>query len=351
MSLVKDKIQEAVAKYHWIEYDEATDEINMYIDHHALSTFRQCEAHFVELIMNSLAPKGAGLAGQPPWSLQFGACLHKAVEYLYQSKAMSRFNQAEMIDITVSLWNKFNLDIYSDHKTYKALGGLQGFLALLTQYSFYYSGETERLRPIATEVPFGKNKEVHLGRTIVVVDDPIHEVFINCYLTGRIDFLMDSGRHIGPMDHKTRAIFRENPILEYEQQEGMTGYIYASQKIIQDHFPDLMKTRSLDRMWMNFIQVKSEPDSNKRFRRLPIFKTPTQIEDYKLRQLRTFKKIFEIAVLGEKPDWNTNACMRWYFSECMFRKIHKQNNEATMQMIRETDFKIIGQWNPEDTED
>lgn len=345
--------------YHWFEI-EPDGTINMYLDHHALSSFRMCESLFDLSIV-----KRKALRGGPSWPLAFGAVFHKAVEYLYESKAINNFNPTQLSDLAVTEWNKAGLDKFKDHKTYISLGGLPGFMALLMQYVSYYSGDLERLRPIATETAFGKNKEVPLGNFVIPkfpesteerikfeLNCEFPHYKVNCYLSGRIDFLMDSGNAIGPMDHKTSAFFKNNPMNTYETQEGMTGYIYATNHIIKNHFPELAVKRTTDRMWMNFIQIKSEEDPKKRFRRVPLFKTPWQLEQFRERQLSTFKKIFEIFILKDrKPDWNTNVCNQMWYQECPYRQVHRQGSAESMETILNTNYVTIAPWNPENMQE
>jgi hypothetical protein len=341
-------MEELAERYHWFNIGEGGVP-ELFLDHHALSTFRMCEAHFDLTHLQFYAGKG-----RMPWSLAFGIVFHKAVEYIYKSKATDNFNPNDLYVYAGAAWDKAELDFYSEHKTYQALGGKPGFVALLIQYTAFYSGENERMRPIATEVAFGKAKEAPLGEfTINGCGDFnfLKPIKVRCYLTGRIDFLMDTGSAIGPMDHKTAAFFKGNPIDNYEPQEGMTGYIYATQQIVKRNFPELAEKRQLDRMWMNFIQVKNEPDVNKRFKRIPLFKTPYQLEYYRLRQLSTFKKIFELVTTGRQPDWNTSVCNNYWHNSCQYRNVHRQGSEAAMFTILNQDFEKRPAWNPEECED
>jgi len=179
----------------------------------------------------------------------------------------------------------------------------------------------------------------------------MNKAWVRCYLTGRIDFLMDSGSAIGPLDHKTTAFIRDNPANSYDPQDGMTGYIYASQRIIKDKFPELLSTRKVDRIWMNFAQIAPEADAMKRFRRIPIYKTEYQLEEYRKRQLRTFHKIYDLLILGEKPDWNTSICNNFFHSECQYRNLHRQNTASSMLQILNSDFVVGEEWNPETLKD
>lgn len=334
-------IVDAATKYHWLKIGE--DGVpELYLDHHALSTFRMCEAHFAETHLNFYAPKG-----RAPWGIAFGIVFHKIIEYLYQSKELETFDPNRLFAIASEAWDAADLNYYENskwQKNFNSLGGKAGFIALIMQYCAFYSGEAERLRPIATEVAFGKAKEVPLG-SFNAFEYQTYPV--RCYLTGRIDFLMDSGTAIGAMDHKTRAFFKGDVLMDYLPQEGMTGYIFATQAIIKKNFPELAALRKLDRLWLNFILVSNEIDPNKRFKRLPIFKTEWELEEYRLRQLRTFRKIFELVITDQKPDWNTNACSNWFHTECQYRNVHKQGSRDSVFQILNTDFEQRAAWDPE----
>ena len=155
-------IKEATEQFHWIKVAE-DEAIELYLDHHALSTFRMCEAHFE---LSHIRKYGA--RGRTPWPLAFGIVFHKVVEYIYQSKAIDNFDPDTLVRVASAMWNEADLDYYKDHKTYQALCGQAGFIALVLQYTSFYSGEAERLRPIATEIAFGKAKEVPLGEFYLV---------------------------------------------------------------------------------------------------------------------------------------------------------------------------------------
>lgn len=343
-------LAEAAANFHWIQIaDDNT--VELFLDHHSLSTFRMCEAHF-EL---SHIRKYGG-RGRQPWPLAFGIVFHKAVEYLYASKAIDKFEPDELVRVASKMWDDAGLDAYHEHKTYQALCGKAGFIALVLQYTSFYSGESERLRPIATEIAFGKAREVPLGEFVASIGSVCNSsltrpLTIKCFLTGRIDFLMDSGTAIGPMDHKTSAFFKGDPLANYEPQEGMTGYVLATQHIIKQNFPELAAKRKLDRMWMNFIQVKNEPDNNKRFKRIPLFKTDYQLVQYRQRQISTFKKIFDLVISGRPADWNTSVCNNYWHQPCQFKNVHRQGSEAAMLTILNKDFEVKPAWDPETVED
>lgn len=326
--------------------------LEMYLDHHALSMFRMCEASFELQMMANIRSKSKS------WNLEFGIIFHKMVELFYIQKRDNTFDVNKWLNTALQLWKDANIDEqFSEHKMYKTLGGVYGFIAMMGQYAEHFSKEVDHLRVIGIEIAFGKNKEVPLGEFEIVrqgtgssydglLNDPVR-----CYLTGRIDFLMDSGNAIGPLDHKTTAFFKGNPTNSYDPQEGMTGYIYATRKIIDTKFPELLEGRKVDRIWMNFAQITPQADAMLRFKRTPVFKTEFQLEEYRLRQLRTFHKIYDMLVLGERPDWNTSVCNNMFHSECQFRNLHRQNTQAAMLQVLKSDFIVAEPWDPEAVKD
>lgn len=349
-------IESAVEKFHWLKVGE-DGVIEMYLDHHSLSTFRQCEASFELSMMAGIKAKGKS------WNLEFGILYHKMIEEFYIAKRDNVFDAPKWLGLAVVLWDSYKMEEqFKDHKMYKTLGGLHGFLAMLGQYADHFAAEVDRLRPIGIEITFGKKKECALGEFetthyISNWDYPkgtllaVGHKNVRCYLTGRIDFLMDSGSAIGPLDHKTTAFFRGNPTNSYDPQEGMTGYIFATQQIIKTQFPELVQNRKVDRIWMNFAQITPTANALERFKRVPIFKTEWQLEEYRKRQLRTFHKIYDMVILGERPDWNTAVCNNMFHSECQFRNLHRQNTGSAMLQILQADFIVAPLWNPEEVND
>lgn len=335
-------IEEAVKQFHWLKISE-DGVVEMYLDHHALSSFRQCEGYFETSIMANVQSK------YKSWNLEFGILYHKMVELFYIAKRDDKFDMQEWLEVGIKLWKEAEIDEqFSQHKMYQTLCGVSGFLAMLGQYAHHFAAEVDRLRVIGIEITFGKKKEVQLGQfnTGIGLDD-----YVRCYLTGRIDFLMDSGHAIGPLDHKTTAFFKGNPSNSYDPQEGMTGYVYATRAIVQAKFPELMQGRKVDRIWMNFACLTPDPDPMKRFKRVPIFKTDYQLEEYRKRQLRTFHKIYDMVILGERPDWNTSVCNNMFHTECKFRNLHRQNSSSAMLQVLNQDFIVGKEWNPERIED
>ena len=72
-NLTKDtpnKVDSLLGKYNFISRNPETQEIEIFLDHHSMATFRQCQAKFELEILNNIRPKG-----QPSWPLAFGGCL------------------------------------------------------------------------------------------------------------------------------------------------------------------------------------------------------------------------------------------------------------------------------------
>jgi len=295
--------------------------------------------------------------------LEFGIIWHYMVEEFYIAKRDGVFNINTWLPKAITAWTKAKMDEqFETHKMYKTLGGLSGLIAMCGQYAEHFAAEVDRLRVIGIEITFGKKREVPLGMfeskasMFGSLDDKAGiniygNHVIKCYLTGRMDFLMDSGSSIGPLDHKTTAFFRGDPTAAYNPQEGMTGYVYATKFILKDKFPELLEGRKVDRIWINFAQVTPNANAMERFKRIPIFKTDYQLEEYRLRQLRTFHKIYDMVILGERPDWNTAVCNNMFHSECQYRALHRQNTSDAMLQILQNDFVVAPAWDPEKVED
>jgi hypothetical protein len=332
-----------ISKLHWITKVEK-DKYEMILDHHMLSSWRMCQANFELLHI-----EGRRIKAGYSWSLEFGALLHKMIEHLYKWRLEGTWSLDKTTQEAYHLWDEKNMDRFREHRTCKSLGGKLGFIALTHMYASYYGQDTERIRIIDTEVSFGRNKEVPLGSFQTIVDKKLVTVY--CYLSGRIDFLADDGLKIGPIDHKTRASFNSHDLgATYNPHEGMTGYIYATKKIIETHYPEQAKQRQVNTAWMNFIQVSHEVDPLKRFRRVLLMRTPYQLEEYRLRQIESFKDIFRYLQFSRKAQWNTEVCTHWYGNECVYRPVHRQPDEASQLIVLNNDYSVEEFWNPEKPE-
>jgi len=347
ISLTKEKEMqlELLKKYghlHWIQYNPEDGVIEFYLDNHMLQTFRECEEQFWTYFVLGYSGKGR------VWYFDLGTCVHKMVELYYLLRKAKKFDlQYWGIEICKQIWNTMEMEFYKDHPIWKSdyekLGGLFGFCGLMLQYAQYFNLDNERIRVIGAELYFGKKKEVPILSN--------HQLYsfapFRLYLSGKIDLLVDNGNEIGPMDHKTKKDFRgKNPLINWEVQEGMTGYVYAAQQLLK-HFPDVDR-KPCNKIWMNFLQINSTKDTkmSDRFKRYALFKTDEQIEDYKKRQISTVSRIYQLLI---NPDmsrmWNTQACVG--YSTCPLQQIHRQGSKESMFKILNAEFKRDGMWDCE----
>lgn len=336
-----------ISRLHWIRKTHE-HRYEMIMDHHMLSTWRMCQGHFEHLHIEGRRPKNGY-----SWSLEFGILFHQIVKDIYDWKEEGTFTYERISYHASTLWDEANMDKFKEHPTYKSLGGRMGFIALCYQYVSYYTSDTERLRIIGTEISFGQNKEVPLGtvRLTLNVDGILQDVIVDCYLSGRIDFLADDGVKIGPLDHKTRAAFGKKDLgAQYNPHEGMTGYIYATRHVLNHRFPAIAAERVCNTAWMNFIQVTNEADMNKRLKRVLVMRTDLQLESFRIRQLETFTDIFRYLAESRNAQWNTEACTHWYGVTCMYQSAHRQADKSSQLLILQSDFTSGVYWNPESEE-
>lgn len=333
-----------ITKFHWIkQIDEGKYE--MVLDHHMLSTWRSCQANF-EL----LHVQGRRIKAGYSWPIEFGILLHKMIEDIYKWRLDGSFSLERLTHEAYHQWDEMNMDRFKDHRTCKNLGGKMGFIALVHSYAQYYTQDWERLRIIGTEIGFGRSKEVPLG--LLKIQKSTYELIdVDCYLSGKIDFLADDGVKIGPVDHKTRATFGTQDLgAGYNPHEGMSGYIYATKYIVKTHYPELAARRQINTAWMNFIQVGHETDPLKRFKRVLTMRTDYQLEQFRLRQLETFKDIFQYLYEHRGAQWNTEMCAHWYGTDCIYRAVHRQPDKESQLIVLNNDYTINSFWNPEETE-
>lgn len=377
----RDSIYKLTDKLHWLKIAPEDGVLELYLDNQMLQTFRMCEARFYEDYIEGYRPKGT--LGRI-WFLDFGRAFHKAIEIFYISNKENKFDLYTFIGkIAKEVWDKYEMEYWafeevwasSKYNNYKELGGFIGFSSLLAQYALYFSKENEKFRIIGTELYFGKNKEVPLlgSWTYGEADYQYHIVNklpFRLYLAGKIDLLIDDGFSIGPMDHKTSRDFRgQNPAHNYEIQEGMTGYVYAARKILANlqvgTLEEQVYTKGLNRqcnkIWMNFIQVK-DPGKSKvfsdRFKRVPLYKTDWELEEYRQRQISTAARIYQLLAnyqenrSGLRPNYNTMACTNWMHRDCIYQPIHRLNTlESQLTILNSSFVKNQAEiWNPEENE-
>lgn len=325
---------------HWFSINPKDQVIEMVLDHHMLSTFRMCPSRFKLEMVDGWAPKGSF------WFLEFGALLHKCLEYYYQYFRTPEFTIERWFAYATNFWAKGNFDKYSEIPGYKNMGGRIGFLTMLQEYYLRFSAENERLRIIGTELYFGKGKEVPL------LAEPLNNrIPFRLYLSGKIDILCDTSSHIAPMDHKSHGDFRgQNPNKSYEIQEGMTGYIYATTELVKK-FDIEPGSRQTNMILMNHIQVKPGKTSfQDRFSRIPMRRTDADLEEYRLRQVATARNIFNMLIDsldGIPAQYNAGVCSNWWHNECQFHKVHRQHAGDSQLFVLQNEYIKKPIWDPE----
>lgn len=329
-------------KLHWFQINPEDGVIELFLDHHMMSTFRMCPARFHLEMVEGFSPKNGF------WFLEFGTLLHSCIEFYYNNFRDPEFTVPKWYDYASNLWAQGNFESYKDLPNYKALGGRIGFLGLLQQYWFRFAPENERLRVIGTELYFGKGREVPL------LAQPLNErIPFRLFLAGKIDILVDTGLNIAPMDHKSHGDFRgKNPNLSYEIQDGMTGYVYANVKLVERMGLEL-GSRKTNMIIMNHIQVKPPGDKQTyqdRFTRIPLRKTEWDLEQYRLRQISTARDIFNMLIDsfdGIVPQFNTGVCSNWWHRDCQFSKVHRQVGAEAQHFVLLNEYFKKPIWDPE----
>jgi PD-(D/E)XK nuclease superfamily len=337
---------QAAQQYHWCKYDPETNTVSLYLDHHMLSTLRTCESKFVlEHILN-IRPKG-----HKAWHLIFGAWMHYCFEKYYNHL---KDNNGQPIDIGEFLrygremWDIMKLDAYKEEKKYIEISGWDGASALLVEYWAIY--QEQRMRVVATEIPFGIEEAVWLDSFSITESDE-NLLIVKCYLTGRIDLLVDNGSTIGPVDHKHTHIFRGDEWTKFNPQDGITGYIYATSFILAKYFPDYKYSATVG--WIFHIQGKSPSYKNvkkgelakPRFKASRVDKNPQQLADFAARQVTTFKRVCSLLFNNESPQWNTNNCHFMFGRKCEYLPIHETDPAHWNDIIQQY-YNITTEWNP-----
>lgn len=346
---------------HFLYYNQEDGVLEMFLDHHMMSTFRQCEAKFVEEHLTNAVPRGERF-----WNLEFGLWVHDCLKPFYDS--FKKDGKALLVDDWTKqglrLWDEYDLDYYkpdplkiqklwrTDNKKYHAFGGKQGAAAFLIHYYAFYMDQ--RYRVVATEIAFGRKHDVLLGNFRffkdtwwdfgnVKYEDGIE---VRVYLTGRIDLLVDNTYKIGPVDHKTTANFDGYEGNDYDPHEGITGYIFTTDAILSTMFPDNPHKICRDG-WI--FHISSNALDQPRFKATLVTKTKQQLEDYRARQLHTAKRILNV-LMGDGPDWNTAICNNIYNRMCPYHELHRQPAEQRQAILKQ--FYVIREaWNPEQPPD
>jgi len=329
----------------WMYWDEQKQKLIVVVDNHLLQTYRNCSQHFVYGNVFGLQKKGIRVEGerQRSWYLDFGILLHKMFEIYYQDFRKPGFDLWPWAtDRAVAEWHEAKMDEHCEHKEYKLIGGMHGFVGLLAQYGTVMTPQNEKLRILGAEVSFGRNGEVplYIGEEIEI------------YLAGRMDLIVDDGYFICPMDHKTMGTFRGDPGLQFETEEGPVGYIFALSKILPTLVPEeqLLK-RDCSKILMNLIQKKPTTNPEERFKRVPIRKSAEQLEAYRNRMINTVHHLvddMELVAAQMPVPRNTTACVNWHYGVCDYRDVCRQGSTDGELATLKNGFVQLPIWNTEE---
>lgn len=326
---------EITNKYNFVKLfdDGLMSGVELYADHHMLSSLRKCEGYFVESILNR------SFRGRA-WFFDFGIWIHECVEYMYTYylKNQEYCSVPQLVDFGALRWNQLKIPEYHrDNKNYIKMGGFSGASKLLLDYWRNYGQTREPYKIIGTELPFGRDKEVYLGEI------EIGGQRVRCYYSGRIDIIADDGYSLLVLDTKSANRFSGDESDNFNPHEGMMGYVYALREIVKKNFPSIQKPAN--RVVINHISVADVKDYRERFKRTPITYSYAQLDEWRVRQLRTFKRLYELSVLGETADWNTDTCNNMYFSDCAYKGLHRLD-AASREIVRKGQYITIEPWNP-----
>lgn len=331
-------------KLPWLYFDYNKNKLILIVDNHLLSTYRACPQHFIYAHVEGWKKKGILVAGaERNWFLDFGVILHEMLELYYKNFRSPTFDPIEWIrEQAVPLWNEAQMDIHKEHKEYHKIGGLAGFIGLLTQYASVMTPENEKLRVLGTEVSFGQNLEVPLY---------IGEDF-ELYLAGRMDLIVDDGFFICPMDHKTMGTFKGDPALKFETEEGPTGYIYALRTVLPQFLSeDEILKRDCSKILMNLICKEPKADPKERFRRVPVRKTTEQLIKYQERMISTGEALIadmERYALSFSVGRNTQVCQNWMHLQCPYFDVCRQSSSIGEEATLRNGFVKAPIWNTEE---
>lgn len=303
----------------------------LYADNHILSHLRLCEAFFVESFLNNLHQKG-----ERSWSLEFGIWFHKVMEKFYTSEQDQNLDNSimcsDLVTYAAEVWLQNDMNYFNSkpeyYKVCAKIGGLTGATQLVVDYWRMYGEGRDALKVIGTELSFGRGKEVPIVdedvRCAIEINYNRDVLPFRAYYCGRMDAIGDDNSSIFPVDHKTTSTI--NPLTtgrDFKPHDGMQGYVYALNQISKSYFSTLQRT--CNKAMVNHVQVNYSADYTKRFKRTTLHYSPLELEAWRVRQIRSFRKLWEIAVEEQAPDWNTSTCHDIYNYPCPFRLLHEQD--------------------------
>lgn len=332
--------EEAAAKYNFVRISPTDGSLELFADHHMLSTLRTCEGYFKESIIESISPTG-GRA----WYLEMGIWFHACLEEFYGN--YGKLTLPDWVTSSMVMWNQNHMEEFNYHSGFKKLGGSPGAVRLLTEYWQVYGDNKETLKVIGCELSFGKAKEVPVGEFQVHKPNYHEDVYakVSCFLTGRIDNIVTDGYSIMAMDTKTKNTFDGGESTAYKPHDGMLGYTYALSKVVKTQFPDT--SLPCNKAIVNHVQIASGKDGDfrNRFKRSFYNYAPTEFEAWRQRQLRTFQKLYEIVIEQRTPDWDTLKCNGMFGNDCPYKMLHS-HDEVNRKNVIQSFYTIKPAWNP-----
>lgn len=350
---------------HWISYNESIGRLELFLDNTIMSSYRGCPAYFflrdVEGWAKREPPPFPGKLAEGverKWFLDFGLLWHAMMEEYYATFRSSTFSLEKFaIDLADEYWHKLEMDQHLGHPECQKIGGYLGFAGMLVAYAVQFSAENEHLTAIASEIAFGKGREIPL-----YVYDPNDNAegdiwsSADLYLSGRLDLVFDDGVHILPMDHKTMGSFRGDPMARFLADDGPTGYIYALNHILPS-LPgidqEIRTKRECNMILMNLINKGEPPKADprqSRFKRSPIYRSARALEEYRLRMIATANHIIndlEMYIRDYSVPRNTNSCTNWYHTQCPFYDVHRQQDSSAERKTLESGYIKLPIWDTE----
>ena len=330
-------------KLPWLSFNPITGRLEFVIDNYLQSMYRSCPAHFMLVAVEGYKRKGERL-----WTLDFGTLFHRLMEEYYAYYKSDQFSLEDFaIKRAVAHWKDMGMDEHLANTECQAMGGYPGFAGMLIQYATQFKAENESLNILASEISFGKSKDVPIY--IWAGENGGIYCPADIYLAGRIDILGDTGREILPMDHKTMGSFYKDPTSRFLADDGPTGYIYAVNHMLPKLFPDLAPKRICDKILMNFVSKKI-PKEGPRFKRIPIWKGEAALESYRQRVIGTCNQILgdlESYVRGYSVPRDASKCTNWYFRDCQFLDVHRQQDAAGELATLQNGFSKLPIWDTE----
>lgn len=338
-------------KLPWLSLNPDTGRLEFVIDNYLLSMYRSCSAHFMLVAVEGYKRKSMSGAPERVWPLDFGALFHRLMEEYYAYYKSDNFTlESFAIDRALAHWKDMKMDYHLSNLECQAMGGYPGFAGMLVQYAMQFKAENEALNVIASEVSFGKSRDVPIyvwGQSAYEGEYASPWCPADIYLSGRVDIIGEDIKDILPMDHKTVGNFYKDPTSRFLADDGPTGYIYAVDKLLKKLFPE--KHKSCNKILINIIS-KRIPKEGSRFKRIPIWKGAAALESYRQRVIGTCNNILndlELYCRGLSVPRDTSKCSNWYFRDCQFLDVHRQQDAAGEAGTLKNGFIKLPLWDTE----